>query len=53
MIVMCLVQKGKVLEIHGNKVKVLVDGMKKEITVTDKVEEGDEINVFQTLGFKK
>lgn len=50
---MCLVQKGKVLEMNGDKAVVLVDGMRKEITITGDVEVGDMINVFQTLGFKK
>lgn len=50
---MCLVQKGKVLKVNGNKAKVLVDGMEKEVTVTEDVAVGDRINIFQTLGFKK
>lgn len=50
---MCLVQRGKVVELKDKIATVLVDGMKKQVTVTDDVDIGDEINVFQTLGFKK
>ena len=50
---MCLVQKGKVVKMDGKKAVVLVNGYKKEVTVTDDVTVGDEINIFQTLGFKK
>ncbi|MFH0929406.1 MAG: hypothetical protein V1818_03565 [Candidatus Aenigmatarchaeota archaeon] len=50
---MCLLQKGKVLELKDKKAIVLVEGTKKEISVTDDVEVGDDINIFQTLGFKK
>ena len=50
---MCLVQKGKVLKLKDKKAIVLVNGTKKEVTVTDDVDIGDEINIFQTLGFKK
>ncbi len=50
---MCLVQKGKVLEIKDKNAIVLVNGRKKEVHVEDEVEIGDEINVFQSLGFKK
>ena len=51
--VMCLIQKGTVLEVKGKTAIVNVDGMKKDVTVTEDVEVGDRINVFQTLGFKK
>ena len=50
---MCLVQRGKVINMNGKKATVLVNGSKKEVTVTDDVEIGDEISIFQTLGFKK
>ena len=50
---MCLVQKGTVLEVNGKTALVRVNGMKKEVTITEDVEVGDRINVFQTLGFKK
>jgi hydrogenase maturation factor len=50
---MCLIQKGTVLEVKGKTAIVNVSGMKKEVTVTEDVEVGDRINVFQTLGFKK
>ncbi|NIO44012.1 MAG: hypothetical protein GTN36_00445 [Candidatus Aenigmarchaeota archaeon] len=50
---MCLVQKGKVLEIKDKTAIVLVNGRKKEVRVEDEIEVGDEINVFQSLGFKK
>ena len=50
---MCLVQKGTVLEVNGKTAVVNVNGMKKEITITDDVKVGDKINIFQTLGFKK
>ena len=50
---MCIVQKGKVLKMDGKKATVLVDGSRKEVTVTDDVAVGDTINIFQTLGFKK
>ena len=50
---MCLVQKGKVLEIKDKNAVVLVNGRKREVRVEDEVEVGDEINVFQSLGFKK
>lgn len=50
---MCIVQKGKVLKMKGKKAIVLVNGYKKEVTVTDDVAIGDEISIFQTLGFKK
>ena len=49
---MCLIQKGKVLEIKEKTAIVLVNGIKKEIRVEDEVKIGDVINVFQTLGFK-
>jgi hypothetical protein len=51
--VMCLIQKGTVLEVNGKTAVVRVNGMKKEVTVTEDVEVGDRINIFQTLGFKK
>ncbi|NIM47436.1 MAG: hypothetical protein GTN40_04760 [Candidatus Aenigmarchaeota archaeon] len=50
---MCLVQKGKVLEIKDKNAIVLVNGRKREVRVEDEVEIGDEIKVFQSLGFKK
>ena len=50
---MCLIQKGTVLEVKGKTAVVNVSGMKKEVTVTEDVQVGDRINVFQTLGFKK
>ena len=50
---MCIVQKGKVLKMDGKKATVLVDGSRKDVTVTDDVAVGDTINIFQTLGFKK
>ena len=49
---MCLVQKGKVLKIENKTALVLVNGNKREVRVEDEVEVGDEINVFQSLGFK-
>jgi len=49
---MCLIQKGKVLEINGNSAIVLVNGRKKELRIEDEIKVGDEINVFQSLGFK-
>lgn len=49
---MCLTQKGKVLEIKGNKVLVLVDGKEKEVRVEGKIKKGEIINIFQNLGFK-
>ena len=50
---MCLVQKGKVFEIKDKTATVLVNGRKREVRVEDKVEIGDEINIFQRLGFKR
>lgn len=50
---MCLVQKGKVLEINGNNALVLVNGNKREVRIQGEAKVGDEINVFQNLGFKK
>ena len=50
---MCLIQKGKVLKVKGKTAIVLVNGIKKEVRVEDKVKVGDEINIFQRLGFKK
>ena len=50
---MCLVQKGKVLEINEKNAIVLVNGRKREVRVEDEVEVGDIINIFQSLGFKK
>ncbi len=50
---MCLVQKGKVLEIKDKNAIVLVNGRKREVRVENEIEVGDEINVFQSLGFKK
>ena len=49
---MCLVQKGRVLEIKDKNALVLVNGRKREVRVEDEVEVGDEINIFQSLGFK-
>jgi len=49
---MCLVQKGKILEIKDKNAIVLVNGRKKEVRIEDEVEIGDEINIFQSLGFK-
>jgi hydrogenase maturation factor len=50
---MCLVQKGKVLEINDNNAIVLVNGTKREVRIEGEIKVGDEINVFQNLGFKK
>jgi len=49
---MCLVQKGKVLEIKDKNAIVLVNGRKRKVRVEDEVKIGDEINIFQSLGFK-
>lgn len=49
---MCLVQKGKIIKIKGKKAIVLVNGKRKEVRIDEKVRVGDEINVFQSLGFK-
>jgi hydrogenase maturation factor len=50
---MCLVQKGKVLELKGKNAIVLVNGNEKEVRVEGEVKVGDQINIFQNLGFKK
>ncbi len=50
---MCFIQKGKILEIRGENVLVLVNNKKKEVKVEEKVRVGDEIYVFQSLGFKR
>ena len=50
---MCLVQKGKVVKIEGKNALVLVNGRKREVHIEDEIEVGDEINIFQSLGFKK
>ena len=50
---MCLIQKGTVLEVNEKIAIVLVNGTKKEVTITEDVKVGDMINVFQTLGFKR
>lgn len=49
---MCLIQKGKVLELKGKNAIVLINGRKREVRIEDEVKIGDVINVFQTLGFK-
>jgi len=49
---MCLIQKGKVLELDGKGAIVLVNGRKRELRVEGEIKVGDEINVFQSLGFK-
>ena len=50
---MCLVQKGKVLEINDKEARVLVNGNERTVRVECEVDIGDEINIFQNLGFKK
>jgi hydrogenase maturation factor len=50
---MCLVQKGKVIELNGNIAIVLVNTNKREVRIEGEIKIGDEINVFQNLGFKK
>lgn len=49
---MCLIQKGKVLEIKDKNAIVLVNGNKREVRIEGEVKVGDKINVFQSLGFK-
>ncbi|MFQ6020396.1 MAG: hypothetical protein ACE5J4_00005 [Candidatus Aenigmatarchaeota archaeon] len=49
---MCLLQKGKIIKINRENVIVLVNGKEKEVRVKGKVKIGDEINIFQSLGFK-
>lgn len=49
---MCLIQKGKVLEIKEKTAIVLVNGNRREVRIEDEIKIGDEINVFQSLGFK-
>ncbi len=50
---MCLIQKGKVVEKNGDNAIVLVNGTKREVRIQGDIELGDEIKVFQNLGFKK
>jgi hydrogenase maturation factor len=50
---MCIVQKGKVLEVKGKTAIVLVNGIKKEVRIADEVKVGDVIKVFQNIGFKR
>jgi len=50
---MCLIQKGTVIEVNEKTAVVLVNGIKKEVTITEDVKVGDKINVFQSLGFTR
>ncbi len=46
---MCMVERGKVLEVRKNSIIVEVNGRRKEVTATKKVMVGDVVSIFQNL----